>query len=129
MPDGGVIPLTPFELSLAAALVILLSLLTWYLRLGMGKRLIIAGIRTVVQLLLLGLVLEYLFAIAHPALVGLLAMVMLLVAGREVMARQHRPFQGIWGYSLGSMAMFISSFTITFFALQIIVGPQPWYLP
>ncbi len=127
--SGGVIPLGLLDLSIAATLVIILAILTWRLQLGMSRSVLIAGLRTVVQLLLLGLLLEYLFASSHPLLIGFLALVMLVVAGREVMARQQRPFSGTWGYGLGTLSMFISSFTITIFALNIIISPQPWYLP
>ena len=82
----------------------------------MSQRLVVAGIRTVVQLLLLGIILKYLFESSHPVLIGLITLVMLAVAGREVMARQQRPFIGLWGYGLGTISMFISSFTITLFS-------------
>ena len=127
--NNSVIPLSFTDLSLAATLVILLAVLTWYLHLGMGRRLLVAGMRTVVQLLLLGLVLKYLFESEHPILIGLIAMVMLAVAGYEVMSRQQRAFSGLWGYGLGTLSMFVSSFTITLFVLNAIVAPQPWYLP
>ena len=127
--NNTIIPLSPLDLAIAAGLIVLLALLTWRLRLGMSQQLLIAGARTVVQLVLLGLVLKYLFATSHPALIGLITIVMLAVAGREVMARQQRPFKGLWGYGLGTTSMFISSFAITLFALSIIVVPEPWYQP
>lgn len=125
----GVIPLSTADLTLAAGLVIMLSALTWYLKLGMGRRLLIAALRTVVQLLLLGLVLKYLFESSHPILIGVIMLIMTAVAGREVMVRQQRPFRGSWGYGLGTIAMFISSFTITLFSISIIISPEPWYQP
>ena len=124
-----IIALSPWQLALAATLVIALSVLTWYMRLAVSGRILVAAVRTVIQLLLLGLVLEYLFATSHPGLIALMALIMLLVAGREVMARQHRPFQGWWGYALGTTSMFVSSFTIMLFALHFIVAPVPWYQP
>jgi len=127
--NNSVIPLSTIDLSLAAGLVVVLAVLTWYLRLGMSQRLVVAGIRTVVQLLLLGIILKYLFESSHPLLIGLITLVMLAVAGREVMARQQRPFIGLWGYGLGTISMFISSFTITLFSLNLVVNPEPWYLP
>jgi len=54
---------------------------------------------------------------------------MLLVAGREVMARQKRRFRGWWGYALGTVSMFLSSFTVAVFALVVILGDTPWYTP
>ena len=127
--NSPIIELGPLQLGIAAALVIALSVLTWYMRLALSGRLLIAAVRTVIQLLLLGLVLEYLFATSHPALIALVALVMLSVAGREVMARQHRPFRGWWGYGLGATSMFLSSFVIMLFALNFIIAPTPWYQP
>ena len=126
---NSVIPLSAIDLGIAASLVVLLALLTWWLHLGISRRLLIAAARTVVQLLLLGLVLKYLFDSSNPALIMLIAFVMVAVAGREVMVRQHRPFKGAWGYGLGTLSMFISSFAITIFSLSLIVSPEPWYLP
>ena len=127
--NNGVISLTASDLAIAAGLVVLLAVLTWQLRLGMSQRVLVAALRTVVQLTMLGLVLKYLFDTSHPFLIGLVAILMLSVAGREVMARQQRPFRRIWSYGLGTLSMFVSSFAITVFSLNVIVGPEPWYLP
>jgi putative ABC transport system permease protein len=127
--NSPIIQLGPLQLGIAASLVILLAILTWYQRLALSRRLLIAALRTVIQLFLLGLVLEYLFTTLHPALIALVALMMLSVAGREVMARQHRPFKGWWGYGLGATSMFVSSFTIMLFALHFIISPTPWYQP
>jgi putative ABC transport system permease protein len=54
---------------------------------------------------------------------------MLLVAGREVMVRQERRFRGWWGYAVGTVSMFLSSFAVTVFALVVILGDSPWYTP
>ena len=125
----NVIALTPLDLILAGGLVILLAILSILMQLGVAKRLLIAALRTTVQLMLIGLVLNTLFANVHLVWVTVLAMVMLLVAGREVMARQHRRFGGIWGYGLGTLSMFVSAFATTIFALLVIVGTEPWYEP
>ena len=125
----NVITLSALDLSMAAILVILLAALSFYLRLGLTARIFIAAIRTVVQLLLIGLVLKVLFAQVHLGWVSLLSILMLLVAGREVMARQKRRFGGLWGYGLGTLSMFVSSFTLTIYALLVILGTEPWYTP
>ncbi len=125
----NVIALSTLDLSMAAVLVIILALLSIVLRLKLASRIIIAAIRTVVQLMLIGLVLKALFATESLLWVSLLAVIMLLVAGREVMARQQRRFGGLWGYGLGTLSMFISSFTLTIYALIVVVGTDPWYTP
>ncbi len=125
----GVITLSAVDLGLSASLVVALAGLSVWMRLGLAKRLLIAGLRTTLQLLLIGLVLKALFANADALWVLLLASVMLLVAGREVMARQQRRFGGLWGYGLGTMSMFVSAFATTLFALLVVIGTEPWYTP
>ncbi|MFW6278104.1 MAG: ABC transporter permease [Halorhodospira sp.] len=124
-----VIELQPLDLALAGGGVILLAALSWAGRLGIGRTLVIAAARTVMQLLLVGLVLETLFAHATLYWVALMGLVMLLVAGREVMARQKRRFAGLWGFGLGTAAMFLSSFSVTILALTALIQPQPWHQP
>jgi putative ABC transport system permease protein len=109
--------------------VLLLAVLSWRLRLGVERRMLIAAARSTVQLMLLGLVLKVLFETTDPLLIGLLALLMLSVAGWEVMARQRRRFQGPWGYGIGALSMFLSSFSITVLALTLIIGVTPWYQP
>ena len=125
----NVISLSTFDLSMAALLIITLAFLSILLRLNLATRITIAAIRTVVQLLLIGLVLKELFAQVNLLWVTALSLVMLLIAGREVMARQQRRFGGLWGYGLGTFSMFISSFTLTVYALIVVIGTEPWYTP
>jgi putative ABC transport system permease protein len=117
------------DLAIAAVLVLLLALLSIRLRSNISQQLIIAAVRTAVQLTLVGLVLKVLFANASFGWVLLMALVMLLVAGREVMARQERRFKGWLGYAVGTFSMFLSSFAVTVFALVVILGENPWYTP
>ncbi len=124
-----VISLTPFDLALTAILVLLLSALSFILRLGIERQLIVAAIRTAVQLTLIGLVLKTIFANAQLHWVGLIVLVMLLVAGREVMARQQHRLTGWWGYGVGTVSMFVSTFVITVMALIVVIGTEPWYQP
>ena len=125
----NVITLSTFDLSMAALLVMALAFISLILKLDLASRIVIAAIRTVVQLLLIGLVLKTLFAHVNLLLLAALSIFMLLIAGREVMARQQRRFGGIWGYGLGTLSMFVSSFTLTVYALIVVVGTDPWYTP
>lgn len=122
-------PLSPFDLTLAASLLILLGALSWRLQLGLGRHLAIAAVRTTVQLLLIGQVLRLLFAHVHIVYMVLISLVMLAAAGREVVARQNRSLRGIHGWLIGSGAMFLSSFTVTLLALTVVIGTDPWYAP
>jgi putative ABC transport system permease protein len=123
------IELSPFDLSIAAALVLGLAAVSWRLHLGVEKRLLIAALRSILQLTLLGLVLKTLFAQSNPLLIGALSLFMLGMAGYEVMARQQRRFKGLWGMGIGTLSMFVSSFSITLLALHLVVKVDPWYTP
>lgn len=124
-----VIDLAWWKLGLAALLILALAAVSFAARLGITRSLLVASARTGIQLALIGLVLEALFASARLYWIALLASVMLLVAGREVMARQQRRLRGFWAFGIGTGAMFVSSFAVTILALTVIIGPAPWYAP
>jgi len=123
------IHLTPVDLSIAAGLVLALAATSRGMRLGVGGRVLVAAVRTTVQLLLVGLVLRAVFATAHPLALTGIAAVMMGVAAYEVRARQRKRFRGAWGYGIGGAAMFLSSFAVTLLALLAVVQPAPWYEP
>ena len=122
-------PLSPLDLSIAASLLVVLAMLSYHLKLGLEKRLAISALRTTVQLLFIGQVLRILFDNSSFFFVVAISMVMLTIAGREVMARQHRRLSGMQGWLLGTSSMFISSFSVAFIALAVIIGNDPWYTP
>jgi len=123
------IRLSTLDLSIAAALVCLLAGLSWAMHLGIGRQLLISAARSTVQLMILGMILKTLFAQTSLWLIALMTLVMLAVAGYEVMARQQRRFRGLWGYGLGTLSMFLSSFLITLLALTVVIQVEPWYQP
>lgn len=123
------VSLTPFDLSLAAVLIVLLAGLSWRVRLAVERELLVAAARMVVQLSLIGLVLKVVFAHVHLAWISLMAAAMVLAAGREAMMRQERRFHGWWGYGLGTLSMFVSSFALTVLALLTVIRTHPWYQP
>lgn len=123
------IALNPWDLTLAAGLVLLLALMSWRLRLGVGQRVLIAAARSAVQLVLLGLVLSVLFELKSLPWIGALTLFMLTVAGWEVMTRQQRRYRGPWGMGIGILSMFLSSFSVTLLALLLIIRVEPWYQP
>lgn len=125
----NVIALSALDLGLAAGLVIALAGAVWAQRLKLAKPLLIAALRAMLQLGLIGLVLQILFSSLHPGLIALMATFMLAVAGYEVMSRQQRRLTGWWGYAVGAIAMFVSSFSVAILALVVMVQPEPWYAP
>jgi putative ABC transport system permease protein len=123
------ISLTPWDLALASVLVVLLAVLSARMRLGLSRQILVAAARTTVQLVLVGFVLKAIFEHVHLGWMSVIAAVMLLAAGREVIARQKRPLKGGWGFGVGALSMFVSSFSVTLLALIVIIGGSPWYTP
>ena len=124
-----VISLSPLDLSIAALLVIGLAALSVPMKLHLSRQLLVAGIRTVLQLSLVGFVLKALFEHVHPAGLGAVAVVMVGVAGLEIVKRQKRRFAGVWSVGVGTLSMFVSSFCVTVLALTVVIDIRPWYHP
>ena len=105
------------------------GVLSLVLRLKLEKQLAIATVRMVVQLVLVGYVLAFLFAAVSPLWTALAAVIMVLFASREIVARQKRRLPGVWNYGLGAGCTLIAAATVTMFALLTELRPDPWYHP
>ncbi len=127
--EAGYIALEYRDVALAALLVLIQAGLSLMLRLGLGAQILLAAFRMVVQLLLLGLVLENLFALSSPLWTGLAAAVMVGFAGYEVIARQSHRLRGLWSYGIGTSAILSAAGLVTLFALTTQVRADPWYDP
>ena len=125
----GVISLSPADLSLAAALVLLLGIVSLWQQLHFTKQLLVAALRCTVQLLLMGTVLQILFNNSSLWAVILMSAIMLLTAGQAASSRQNKPLTGRWPYFFSLLAMFLSSFTVTIIALIVIIDIKPWFTP
>ena len=93
----SVLALSPFDLAIAATLVLALAALSLRLQLGVERQLLFSAARSTLQLLLIGVVLKVLFENAQLLWVALMAGVMIMLAGREVMVRQKRRLVGGYG--------------------------------
>lgn len=125
----NVIALGPVEIGISAALVLALAVLSMCLRLAIHQQLLIAALRSGVQLLLLGLILNTVFASTNVWMIGGITLVMLMVAGYEVNARQQKKLTGIASYSIGTISMFVSSFSVALLTVTVIIDVDPWYTP
>lgn len=125
----GYVSLTYWDLALAGIFVLINAGLSVALELDVHRRTLIAAIRMVVQLALMGLVLKFLFAATSPVWTGLAALGMVLFAGREITARQERKLAGWWAYGLGTGCMMVGAMLVTLFALTTVLRTDPWYDP
>ncbi|MEO1610334.1 MAG: ABC transporter permease [Pseudomonadota bacterium] len=123
------ISLSYIDLLLASLFLLLNASLSILLNLGLERQLLIAALRMFVQLLMVGLILKTVFALASPWLTALVAAVMVGFAGHEIQARQERRLTGQWSHSLGLGAMLIAGMTVTVFTLTVQINPTPWWSP
>lgn len=115
------------ELALSAGLLAVNLVLSAVLRLGLTRRLLWASLRMTVQLLLIGQVLRWVFALDRPLPVLLLALGMATMAGFAAVGRTSRHFARITWDSL--VSVLAASFLVTGVALVGIVRPSPWWDP
>lgn len=122
---AGVIAISPWQLVLASAFVLVTGGLSLLLGLGLEKDLAIAAARTYVQLLALGFVLRWVFRSDSPLLVLAIIGVMMVAATNIILRRAPDAPRGLFGSTLLSMA--ITGVTVTFAVTGLVVGVQPWW--
>ena len=121
--------LSPFDIAIAAILIVLDGVLSLLLHLGLHRQLAIAATRLVVQLVLVGFILRAVFAIASPPLTLLVILVMIAIAGREVAARPEQRLARFGNYAVGASAVFLATGVTALLALTTAIRPHPWYDP
>ena len=115
------------SLLLAASLLIVNLGLSALLRLGMGRRLVLAATRMVVQLFLLGLVLEWVFDSANGPAVLAISLVMAVIAGVTAASRTSIRFPAAY---LDSVVVIVTTaFLVTGVSLVGILRPDPVWDP
>jgi len=119
--------LTPLDLAIGAALIVLDSVLSLALHLDLHKQLVWAAVRMVVQLVFIGFVLRLVFAMASPLTTLAVVLVMVAIAAREVAARPEQRLGRFGNYAVGASAVAIATFLTAILALTTAIRPQPWY--
>jgi len=114
--------------ALATLLMLINAGLSVALKLGLEKSLLIASVRTVVQLFLIGLVLEWVFQVERWYVVVLLGCLMTGIAGWTAAGRSRRKIAGVKFDCL--VSIWVSSWLVTGFALFCVLqGNEKWYQP
>ncbi len=121
--------LGPIELALAALLLVVNGLIIVALRLGLERRLALAAFRMVVQLLLVGVVLGFVFRQSSWHWTALVSLVMIAVATFEVRQRPGARIGGWFSAGLGGMTLLLVGGLATVYAVAGIIGAEPWYAP
>lgn len=129
MTQSGYVALSFWDLAMAAALILINGGMSLALQLGIERTLFFNAARMTVQLMAIGFVLKFIFAQTSPLWTLALAIVMVLFAGHEVMARQTRRFKGWWAYGLGTSTLLFVGLIAVLYGVGILISPDPWYSP
>lgn len=107
-------------------IVVAIALSSWQ-KLGLGGQFFIASIRSLIQLMFLGYVLEFIFVVNSPLAVIAIVSVMITIAAIVAKNRISNKIKGllpiVWGALLVSTS-FVVSYSIIF-----IIQPDNWYNP
>jgi len=87
----------------------------------------VAAIRTVVQLLLVGYILKYVFVVKSPWLIAAVVGVMVGFAGNAATGRSKYRYHGIRSHSI--VTLVISGLLTTYIVTAAIIQVHPWYRP
>lgn len=115
------------DLAAASALVLISALVSLLLKLGLTRRIVIAAIRTVVQLSLIGLLLKWIFAADKWYWVVLIALAMTLIAGLSARSRSSYTYRGMAADALNSV--WLSSWLTGIIGIYVVLHVKPWYSP
>ncbi len=123
------VELSALDLMLAALLLVVNGAISLAFGLRIEASLAIAAVRMAVQLLAVGYVLKFVFAQTSPLWTLLVAVVMVLVAGYELMQRQEGRLRSWLAYGLGNATLLLVGGLSTLYAVLVVVGPSPWHAP
>ena len=125
---GSYVELSAVQVGLAGLLILVGGVVSMVLRLRMERLLLLAAVRMVVQLLLVGLVLEWVFQANRWYIVVALMIVMTLIAGVTAAQRTQRKYRGLWLNTI--VSIWASSWLMGAFVLFVVIrGKDQWYQP
>lgn len=125
--NAGDISLSTGQVLIASGAMVINVALSLGLRLGLARTLLIASVRMVLQLSLLGMILTWIFARQSLPEVLLLMTIMTLAAGSTAVSRVKHAYRGM--YRDGLLAIAVSAWLMTAFMVGLVKRPEPWYLP
>jgi len=125
----NIIELSWLDVGLSALPLVALAFLFRLLKLRMDRALLVGAFRTWLQLTLVGFVLKGIFTHARLQWTLLFAFVMLGVGTYEAVRRQKHCFKGGETVMVAVFGLMAAGFTVTLYALLVIIGVKPWWSP
>lgn len=123
--QNSIIPISNLQLSFTVILILITGCISYVLRLGLEKPLILGTIRTFVQLTLVGYALSYIFAIDNFLLVLMIITFMTYVASKTAVTRT--PHVPNYPFDLAFLSLLASTYLVGTIVTALIIAPDPWY--
>ena len=117
------------DLALASSLVVIDAAVSIGLKLQLHRQLAWAAVRMVVQLIIVGFLLRFIFTLNNPIATLLIVLVMATIAAREVAARPPRRFRGLGGLAISAPSVLLATLVTAGLALSTAIRPHPWFDP
>jgi putative ABC transport system permease protein len=118
-----------WDLLAAALLIVLDAALSLALRLGLHRQILVAAVRMVAQLTIVGLVLRHVFATASAPATLAVVLFMIAAAAREVATRPKQRLARGMNYRISAAVVACAGIATVLLALGTAVRPDPWYAP
>jgi putative ABC transport system permease protein len=123
------IHLGTWDLLAAAILILLDAALSLALGLGLHRQILVAAVRMVAQLAIVGLVLRHVFATSSAAATLAVVFFMVAAAAREVATRPKQRLKRHMNVRISAAVVSCAGFATVMLALTTAVRPTPWYEP
>ena len=127
MNDHSYFTIDNIGLLIAAGMVVIAAGISVLMKLGVAKSLIWSMVRSFVQLLIMGIVLEYVIRQQNVWLVVGLIAVMLIAAVQITMSRAKGVPKGLVPIVL--LSLVVTMLIMISIVAELIVRPHPWYAP
>ncbi len=121
--------LSPGDLAIASSLVAVDAAVSLALKLRLHRQLLWSSLRMIVQLVAVGYLLRFVFALNSPLATLAIVVVMAAIAAREVSARPARKFRSLAGFGVSVTSVFFATIVTAGLALTTAIRPSPWYDP
>ncbi|MEM9072244.1 MAG: iron export ABC transporter permease subunit FetB [Myxococcota bacterium] len=124
---SDVIQLSVFDVAGAACFVLLAGIVSVWMKLRLERDLALGVVRSVIQLSLLGYVLQWVFGNVMLSVTAAAMVAMTLAAAQAALARSGWKLQGAFGGAF--LTLVISACATALVASGVLVRAEPWYQP
>jgi putative ABC transport system permease protein len=125
--DSSIVELNLTDLVPVLGIIGVASALSMWQRLGLEGQFFFAAGRSLLQLMVVGYVLDFVFALRNIGIVSLILLVMLTIAAIVTRNRIGKKIQGllpvVW------LSLFVSSVLTLSYTITVIIQPEIWYEP